>query len=127
MGLCLSKDATATAGASTAPTGPLDVEQARAWFVAAASASKPTATTPDAAQQRLICLPWEGGSALAFNHLVVPFTEVVAVELPGRMGRGKEPLLTRVEGIVRPLAQVRKAVKVYLCLRVWVGGTRIVL
>lgn len=73
MGLCLSKDAGgASAGAS------LDADVARAWFVA----PKPV---PEATQ-RLICLPWEGGSSLAFNHLVVPFTEVVSVELPGRMG-----------------------------------------
>lgn len=75
MGLCLSKDAGVAAAATT---GALDADSARVWFVA----SKPV---PEATQ-RLICLPWEGGSSLAFNHLVVPFTEVAAVELPGRMG-----------------------------------------
>lgn len=75
MGLCLSKG-----GAAAGNAGNLDggVDAAKAWFVTA----KPV---PDA-KQRMLCLPWEGGSSLAFNHWLVPFTEVVAVELPGRMG-----------------------------------------
>ena len=74
MGLCLSKDLGAAAAAVTTP------EAAQAWFVSAANQDK------EGAKQRLFCLPWEGGSSLGFNHWQVPFTEVVAVELPGRMG-----------------------------------------
>jgi hypothetical protein len=76
MGLCLSK-AAANGGGSEG--GAAAAEAAEAWFVT----SKPM---PDA-KQRLFCLPWEGGGSLAFSsHWVVPFTEVVAVEAPGRMG-----------------------------------------
>lgn len=78
MGLCLSKGA-AAATAAAASAGPMEADAAKAWFVTASKLQ------PDA-KQRLLCLPWEGGSSLAFNHWLVPFTEVVAVELPGRMG-----------------------------------------
>ncbi len=83
MGKCLSKDAAAASGAgaglsSSGATGAGSAGGAATWFVTA----KPV---PDA-KQRLFCLPWEGGSSLAFNHWVLPFTEMVAVEVPGRMG-----------------------------------------
>lgn len=84
MGLCLSKDAAGAAAAATGATGaggafgPVDAEAACAWFV--------TAKPVPEATQRLVCLPWEGGSSLAVNHLAMPFTEVRRHPLTWRGG-----------------------------------------
>jgi medium-chain acyl-[acyl-carrier-protein] hydrolase len=65
-----------------------------------------------AAKLRLICLAWAGGSSAAFarwHKQVDDEIELVAVELPGRMSRVKEPFMTRAEDIVEALAAALQA------------------
>jgi medium-chain acyl-[acyl-carrier-protein] hydrolase len=65
-----------------------------------------------AAKLRLVCLAWAGGSSAAFarwHKHIDDEIELIAVELPGRMSRVKEPFLTRVEDIVEALAAVLQA------------------
>jgi medium-chain acyl-[acyl-carrier-protein] hydrolase len=55
---------------------------------------------------RLVCVPQAGGSAAVFRdwHLAVaPDVEVVAVQLPGRGERWREPLLMDLESVVDAL------------------------
>src|SRR5688572_3060077 len=59
-----------------------------------------------AARSRLICIPYAGGTAKAFQPLaaaLAPQVEVCAVEYPGRSTRFGEPLLRQVGTIVEQL------------------------
>jgi surfactin synthase thioesterase subunit len=58
------------------------------------------------AKVRLICFPYAGAGASVFrlwSHGLPPELEVVAVQLPGREGRLREPALTCVAAIVGAL------------------------
>lgn len=58
------------------------------------------------AKARLICFPYAGAGASAFrlwSHGLPPELEVVAVQLPGRESRLREPALTSVAAIVEAL------------------------
>ena len=61
----------------------------------------------DQATVRLFCLPFGGGGAAIFREWprdLWPEVEVWHVQLPGREARFREPLLTRMETLVGPLA-----------------------
>jgi medium-chain acyl-[acyl-carrier-protein] hydrolase len=57
-------------------------------------------------------LTWAGGSSAAFarwHKQIDDEIELIAVELPGRMSRVKEPFMVRVEDIVEALAAALQA------------------
>lgn len=61
----------------------------------------------DRARARLFCLPYGGGGAAIFREWprdLWPEIEVWHVQLPGREARHREPLLTRMDALVTPLA-----------------------
>lgn len=62
----------------------------------------------DRAWARLFCLPFGGGGAAIFREWprdLWPEIEVWHVQLPGREARHREPLLTRMDALVEPLAE----------------------
>lgn len=68
------------------------------WFQTLKPLSKP--------DQRVICIPYAGGSALAYRgwqDSLPSGTEVSAVQLPGHMGRMKEPCLRDLDSLVDQL------------------------
>ncbi|XP_013881126.1 S-acyl fatty acid synthase thioesterase, medium chain [Austrofundulus limnaeus] len=63
---------------------------------------------PEAAV-RLICFPWAGGGSLHYSrwgNLLSPSTEVLAVRLPGREGRAREPFLENMQQVVEEVLEV---------------------
>lgn len=61
-----------------------------------------------AASVRLFCFPYAGGSASIFHgwaDQLPKSLEICPVQLPGRGGRIKEPLLTRLEPLIESLGQ----------------------
>lgn len=59
------------------------------------------------AKIRLFCLPYGGGGAAVFREWpreLWPEIEVWHVQLPGREARHREPLMTSIDVLVRPLA-----------------------
>lgn len=62
---------------------------------------------PDA-HVRLICLPFAGGTAAAFQpwHAQLPGVELCGVELPGRARRFSEPLLPSIAAMIAALQPV---------------------
>lgn len=69
------------------------------WFVSARSAGE--------TRLRLLCFPYAGGSASVFHtwaRALPPGLEVLAVRLPGRADRWREPPFTRLDDVVDALA-----------------------
>jgi len=78
----------------------------------ASSAVDPWITFPRPSSQarlRLFCFPYAGAGASVFRTwagLLPPELEVVAVQLPGRESRLREPPLTRLEDLIEALSSV---------------------
>ncbi|MEW2192912.1 thioesterase II family protein [Streptomyces microflavus] len=62
---------------------------------------------PEPVAARVFCLPYSGGSSLAYRDWsgLGPGVEVVAVDYPGRLMRPAEPLVESVPGLVAALAE----------------------